>query len=378
MTDEMDLAAAAEVRAQLAEVLAHRRSALASDLAGVLADQLALEDQRAPAWRHLADGLLEATSTAIRGAEAEDVTASVVDLDRLARGTLTTAQLFSTVHLAERLLLDDLASDGQLGATSANWPLVAQLVRRASFQVLTALTDHLATTPASGRVRDPLTTLIARPVFEFALAQEVRRAHRYQHPLAVILFDVDDLEAINTRYGVRVGDRLLERMGILVRRFFRTHDWVARVGGDAIAALLPQTALDDAVRLAERVQSMVETRLAFKDEHGMRVPVTLSAAVAGSDVIEPELDPADILAHAEAAVRRARQTGRVERVVLVPGSVSLLGAAHLLGLTPGAVRRLVRLGHLVAERRGRHYHIARASVERYRVELLARQRGESS
>lgn len=376
MRDELNLAAAAEVRVRLSDALLDRRAALASDLSSALADELALDD-RALAWRHLADTLLDLSATVLRGAEADAVAAGVLDLDRLARGVLSTAQLFSALHLLERTVLDDLAADGEVGATSDKWPLVVSLVRRASFQIATALTDHLTATPASGRVRDPLTTLIARPVFELALAQEVRRAHRHQHSLAVILFDVDDLATINERYGVRVGDRLLERMGILVRRFFRTHDWVARTGGDAMAALLPQTSLEDAVRLAERVQAMIEMRLALRDEQGQRIPVSLSAAVVGSDIIEPELDAADILAEAEAAVRRARRAGRVERVALVPGSISVLGAANLLDLRPADVRRLVRSGHLAAVRRGRHYHIDRASVERYRVEQLARQRRET-
>ena len=83
-----------------------------------------------------------------------------------------------------------------------------------------------------------------------ALEQEIERALRHQHALALLLFDIDDLSHINRDQGWGVGDRILERMGILARRFFRMHDWVARHADDAIAVLLPETTVDQAAVLA--------------------------------------------------------------------------------------------------------------------------------
>jgi len=59
---------------------------------------------------------------------------------------------------------------------------------------------------------------------------------------------------------------------------------------------------------------------------------------------------------------------RMERVALQPTSVTLLGAANLLGRTPREIRRLVRTGQLHAARRGRHYHIDRRAVKHYKVQ----------
>ena len=112
-----------------------------------------------------------------------------------------------------------------------------------------------------------------------------------------------------------------------------------------------------------------EQRLAFVDHKtNASVHVTLSAAAVGNDYLESELDPYDILNEAERAVRRAKMSGRnrVERVALLPMAVSLLGAASLLDCGPADVRRLVREGHLVATRKGRHFQIERSSLERYR------------
>ena len=99
-------------------------------------------------------------------------------------------------------------------------------------------------------LRDELTTLISRPVFDMVLQQEAQRALRHEHGIAMLLFDIDDLSGLNRSHGYGAGDRLLERLGILARRFFRTHDWVVRHGPDSIAVLLPETTLDQASTLA--------------------------------------------------------------------------------------------------------------------------------
>ena len=217
-------------------------------------------------------------------------------------------------------------------------------------------------------VRDSLTTLIVAAVFDLALAQEIERALRHQHAVAVLLFDIDDLSQINCDHGWGVGDRLLERMGILARRFFRTHDWVARHGDDAIAVLLPETTLDQAALLAARFREMVQQRFVLDDQRTKRgKPVTVSAAALGSDLVQSEIDAAYIMAEAQAAVLRAKVSGRnrVERVALLPTSLTIFGAATLLGHTPHEVARLIRTGALKATRRGRHFHVDRELIESY-------------
>ena len=185
------------------------------------------------------------------------------------------------------------------------------------------------------------------------------------------------LYQINTQYGFGVGDRVLERLGITAQRFFRAHDWVGRYEDDAIAALLPQTTLDDAIGLAERLRTTVEQRLAFKtDRTDTPVKITVSVGTVGTTPIKPDIDPRFIIEQAEEALRGAHLKGynRVERVALVLTSVSLLGAANLLKSPLSVIRRLVRTGQLVASRQGRYLHVDRASVQRYHIDQLARMR----
>jgi diguanylate cyclase (GGDEF)-like protein/excisionase family DNA binding protein len=221
-------------------------------------------------------------------------------------------------------------------------------------------------------VHDPLTTLITAPAFDLALMKEIERSLRHQHGLAMILFDIDDMAQINREHGWGVGDRLLERTGILARRFFRTHDWVARRGGDAIAVLLPATTMDQAADLARRFLGMVQSRFVLSDHQTDATrTVTVSAAVIGTDLVQSELDAGYVLAETEAAVLRAKLNGgnRIERVALLPTSLTILGAASMLGQSARHVTRLIRNGTLKATRRGRHCHIDRDLIEAYRKTL---------
>ena len=357
------------IRAQLAAAVRERRELLTGDLTAVLREPLTglLDADGVSACASLLIDLLAAT---VETGRLDPRTGNVVDLQCLCPEPLSIRSLFESIHRAERLVLDELALHEHLGATSEPWALVSQLVRLAAIDLQIAVTERLIFTPARGVVRDSLTTLIARPAFDLALAKEVDRAQRRGHPIALILFDVDHLSVINHELGFGAGDRLVERVGILARRFFRNDDWLGRHGADSIAALLPETTLDDASTLAHRFRRAIRQRMVLVDHKtDVRVTVTLSAAVVGTERLLSHVDPASLMTEAEAALFRAKMNGpdQVEHVALQPTSVTILGAANLLDCSPADVRRLIRVGELSATKRGRHYHLDRASIERYRT-----------
>jgi diguanylate cyclase (GGDEF)-like protein len=243
----------------------------------------------------------------------------VADLHQVAlERSLNAGRLFTFVYLLERSALDELALSETIGATSEAWPLVAQIVRRASFDLLGAYTERAELEPSEAPIVDKLTTLHTRSLFEAVLAKELERAARLGFAVSLILFDVDRLSAINQEHGYGVGDRILERLGILIRQYFRQHDWVARYSEDSIVVLLSGTDGEHAADLAERVRATVEDRLEFVDHRTDKpVPVTLSAAVVNLEIaIGDVIDPERLVADAEAAVERAKQSGR-NRVVRV-------------------------------------------------------------
>ena len=265
--------------------------------------------------------LVQLMATAVREGRVDSRSGFVADVHRVAlERTLSAERLFTFVYLLERTIMDELALSDTIGATSEPWPVVAQVVRRASFDLLAAYTGRLQQEPAEAAIIDRLTTLYTRVMLEAVLAKEVERAGRLGYPLSLILFDVDHLSPINKEHGYGVGDRILERLGILIRKYFRQHDWVARHSEDAIAVLLPRTEADNASELAERVRATVEERLGFTDHRNdQAVQVTVSAAVVNIEVaVGDVIDPERLMADAEAAVERAKQQGR-NRVVRVDG-----------------------------------------------------------
>jgi diguanylate cyclase (GGDEF)-like protein len=189
--------------------------------------------------------------------------------------------------------------------------------------MLAGYTERAQLEPAGAAMIDRLTTLYTREFFEAVLAKEVDRAGRYGLSISMILFDVDRLSTINKDYGYGVGDKVLERLGILLRTYFRQHDWVARHSEDSMVILLARTEVEQAVELAEHVRHTVEDRLWFTDHRSERhVPVTVSGAVVSVPArVGDVLDPERLVGIAEAAVDRAKQHGRnrVERVDGVTG-----------------------------------------------------------
>ena len=229
---------------------------------------------------------------------------------------LSLRQTIDAVHKGERAVLDELALHKQFGPTSDAWPMVAHAVRAATIELITAVAER-----AQGRLalRDALTTLLSAHVFDLVLQQEALRARRHHHGVSMILFDVDSLSEVNRAHGFGAGDRLLERLGILARQFFRNHDWVARYGEDSIAVLLPETTIDQATVLATRFCETVQQRLVLVEHKtDARTTVTVSAAAVGTDAVREEIDSRHVLAEAQAALLRAKSGGgnRVERVRL--------------------------------------------------------------
>jgi diguanylate cyclase (GGDEF)-like protein len=277
--------------------------------------------------RQLGDLLVRLLGLAIRDARLDSRASAMTGLHKLVLDrSLPLDQLFTLVYFTERTALDELALDEAVGATSEPWPQVAQLVRRASFDVLAAYTEHSQLEPRSAAVIDTLTTLFSRPVLDAVLAKEVERAGRFGYPISLILFDVDHLSMINEEHGYGVGDRILERLGILMRTYFRQHDWVARHSEDSFAILLTRTEASDASDLTERARSTVENRFGFTDHRdGRPVAVTVSGAIINVNVsVGDIIDPVRLLAEAEAALDRAKLGGRnrIERVDDYAGAAS--------------------------------------------------------
>jgi diguanylate cyclase (GGDEF)-like protein len=125
---------------------------------------------------------------------------------------------------------------------------------------------------------DGLTQVHNKRAFETSLEREVSRARRYERALSLVMFDLDHFKRINDTRGHLAGDALLRLVASLVVENVRREDLVARVGGEEFALLLPEIALAQAQRVAEKVRAAVaQGRFLFED---MPMRVTASFGVA--------------------------------------------------------------------------------------------------
>jgi diguanylate cyclase (GGDEF)-like protein len=165
---------------------------------------------------------------------------------------------------------------------------------------------------------DPLTGLPNRRAMDRLAESEVRRRARYPSPLALALIDADHFKQINCRYLVTGGDQVLIDLGKTLLGSLRTVDSVGRIGGEEFLLMAPETNLEGALVLGERIRAAVEqTRFAYRDE-----PIDLTVSI-GFAVAEAEV-PADydLLKHMAAVAlgeaRRAAATGASCGPCLIP------------------------------------------------------------
>jgi diguanylate cyclase (GGDEF)-like protein len=148
---------------------------------------------------------------------------------------------------------------------------------------------------------EPKTGLYNMRHFTAVLSQELERARRFDRPLAVLMVDVDHLRAVNTAHGHLAGDRALKDVADALSRATREYDIAARFGGDEFCVVLPETDLEGALVVAERIRTLVE-------RNAMEPRMTVSVGVAAHR--GGETTPDELLALADRAAYRAKFSGR--------------------------------------------------------------------
>lgn len=161
---------------------------------------------------------------------------------------------------------------------------------------------------------DPLTGLANRGHLEQRLQEAQSAAQRHKRPAALLMFDLDHFKKVNDTYGHAVGDRMLQAFARVLRHNLRPTDFIARYGGEEFIAILPDTSLDTAVKVAERIrQAWAHTQLPI-DDQGKVISGTVSIGVAPLD---PDAPLDESLARVDEAMYRAKREGR-NQVALPP------------------------------------------------------------
>ncbi|RRJ82257.1 sensor domain-containing diguanylate cyclase [Aestuariirhabdus litorea] len=170
---------------------------------------------------------------------------------------------------------------------------------------------------------DPLTGLNNRRAFYELVAPLWSSAQRSRRPLCVLLLDVDGFKAINDLHGHTAGDEVLVQVAHTLRKGLRSSDIASRWGGEEFIALLPDTALEEAARVAERIRCRIETMAVEVGSEAFAC--TASIGIAVSDVAGGRLE--ELIGKADEQLYLAKQQGKNRvRYLRVESAAEAVGA----------------------------------------------------
>jgi len=159
---------------------------------------------------------------------------------------------------------------------------------------------------------DYLTGIANRRYFIDQSELELSRTLRYDKQLSVLMLDIDHFKQVNDTHGHRTGDIVLQKLSLICKDALRDVDVLGRLGGEEFAVLLPETPLERAVEVAERLRDTV-ARSPIAVESGLPLNITVSIGVATLKGKETNIDM--LLNLADGALYRAKEGGR-NRVVI--------------------------------------------------------------
>ena len=154
---------------------------------------------------------------------------------------------------------------------------------------------------------DGLTDLVNYQRFHTILDEELYRSRRYSYPLTLMMLDVDHFKQVNDQYGHIAGDKVLKAIAEVLKDSVRKSDLVARYGGEEFAIILPETPVEGALVLAERLRKKMAA--AKVENNGSTISVTASIGISGFDH-EADKSNTDLIAKADAALYKAKRSGR--------------------------------------------------------------------
>lgn len=155
-------------------------------------------------------------------------------------------------------------------------------------------------------ITDGLTQLYNSRHFYTQLKGEIERCNRYEHKLSLLLLDIDNFKEYNDTYGHLEGDKILVRLGQVIRSCLRKMDTAYRYGGEEFTIILPDTDADEARTVAERLRLAVGSE-DFTDGRNPDVRITISIGV--TQYFQEE-KVASFVQRADQAMYRSKQAGR--------------------------------------------------------------------
>ena len=128
-------------------------------------------------------------------------------------------------------------------------------------------------------ITDDLTRLYNSRHFFYQIKKEIERTNRYEHPLSLLILDIDNFKKYNDAFGHIAGDEVLAKAGEILRDSLRKTDTAYRYGGEEFAILLPETKEEEALHFAERIRQAFESQdLTIPENQNLSVTVSIGVA----------------------------------------------------------------------------------------------------
>ncbi|MEO7920811.1 MAG: sensor domain-containing diguanylate cyclase, partial [Thermoanaerobaculia bacterium] len=222
-----------------------------------------------------------------------------------------------TWHPQDMLFIPLTSGDQLVGVLQVDHPKNGGVPKLEDVQALEIFANQAVTAIQSARayettrqmsVRDSLTEAFNHRHFQETLYREITRHERSGQPLALVMVDIDDFKKINDRWGHPVGDLVLRGLVEEVLKGVREMDTVARYGGEEFALILPETPLDKAQVVADRLRARVEGRLFVTPDisHPLTVTISLGLACFPEDANSKRA----LVERADQALYQAKRSGK--------------------------------------------------------------------
>jgi two-component system, cell cycle response regulator len=161
--------------------------------------------------------------------------------------------------------------------------------------------------------RDEMTGLANYRSCHETLEKETERAKRYSRPLTIMMIDIDDFKGCNDTYGHLAGDAAMMQIAGLIKKQTRTSDVVARYGGEEFMVILPETTIEEASFVAERIRHAIEKH-PFVSEEGAPI-ASLTVTIGLSSLPERASTKKDLIRTADIAMYKGKTSGKNKVVI---------------------------------------------------------------
>mgnify|MGYP001236297874 CR=1 FL=1 len=154
---------------------------------------------------------------------------------------------------------------------------------------------------------DMMTRLKIHHYFQTILMDEMKRSAKYDRPLSLILGDIDNFKSFNDTYGHLAGDEVLRKVASVFRDNIRLIDVAARYGGEEFAVILPRTDINEAIIVAERIRTSIESLDVLFNDRSLKVTISIGVTQFDSSI---DRNRQDLIERADKALYVSKREGK--------------------------------------------------------------------